>query len=92
MSGRRSRTGLGSVRLPRVDFVKVDVEGGERDVLRGGEQLFRRDRPLLMCEIEPARIAPWNYTPSEIFDLVGGWGYEWSPIAPGNYLARPRPS
>ncbi|PYQ75680.1 MAG: hypothetical protein DMG01_18435 [Acidobacteria bacterium] len=77
-------------RLPRVDFVKIDVEGGERDVLRGGEQLFRRDRPVLMCEIEPARIAPWNYNPQEIFDLVSGWRYEWSAIAPGNYLARPR--
>jgi FkbM family methyltransferase len=76
--------------LPRIDFVKIDVEGGERDVLRGGEQLFRCDRPMLLCEIEPARIAPWNYSPQEIFDLVTSWNYEWSPIAPGNYLARPR--
>lgn len=49
--------------LWRIDFVKIDVEGGERDALRGAEELFRRDRPVLMCEIEPARVTPWNAEP-----------------------------
>jgi FkbM family methyltransferase len=90
--------------LERVDFIKIDVEGGERDVLAGGEQLLRRARPMLLVEIEPARIAPWGYPPKAIYDLVAGWGYEWSamtdeglqPLATapaeftGNYFARPR--
>ena len=89
--------------LTRVDFIKIDVEGGERDVLRGAEQLFRSARPLLLCEIEPARIAPWRYHPREIFELVQSWDYRWFAIGAaglvamsgtpescnGNYLARP---
>lgn len=75
--------------IDRVDFVKMDIEGGERDALLGGEALFRRTRPALLVEIEPARIAPWGYDPSEIFELVASWGYEWQPGGIGNYLARP---
>ncbi|HMD37359.1 MAG TPA: FkbM family methyltransferase [Vicinamibacterales bacterium] len=76
--------------IDRVDFVKMDIEGGERDALLGGEALFRRTRPALLVEIEPARIAPWGYDPREIFELVASWGYEWEPGGGGNYLARPR--
>jgi FkbM family methyltransferase len=75
--------------IDRVDFVKMDIEGGERDALLGGEALFRRTRPALLVEIEPARIAPWGYDPREIFELVASWGYEWEPGGVGNYLARP---
>lgn len=89
--------------LDRVDVVKLDVEGSERDVLRGAETCFLRSRPLLMCELEPARTLPWGYAPGVIFDLVASWRYEWlaitrgglKPLAgtpatfTGNYLARP---
>jgi len=34
----------------RVDAIKIDVEGGELGVLRGGEQLLRRCRPALFIE------------------------------------------
>ena len=93
------------VKLERVDIVKIDIEGGERDVLAGGSEVFRRLRPILLCEIEPARIEPWGYAPREIYDSVRAWDYDWFTIsdagviplgdaAPpkfgGNYLARPR--
>jgi FkbM family methyltransferase len=77
--------------VDRVDFIKMDIEGGERDALRGGEALLRRTRPVLLVEIEPARIAPWGYEPREIFELVASWDYEWQPAGAGNYVARPKP-
>jgi FkbM family methyltransferase len=41
--------------LTRVDVVKIDVEGGEFDVLKGATGLLQRTRPLLYVEImEPA--------------------------------------
>ncbi len=33
------------------ELVKVDVEGGEYEVLRGGETLFRRERPRVLVEV-----------------------------------------
>lgn len=35
---------------PKVDVVKLDVEGGELGVLRGGESLFKSCKPVLLVE------------------------------------------
>jgi FkbM family methyltransferase len=37
----------------KVDLVKIDVEDFEASVLAGMEQVIRRDRPFIVCEILP---------------------------------------
>jgi FkbM family methyltransferase len=37
--------------LTGVDFIKIDAEGEEENVIRGGENLFRNSSPLVMFEI-----------------------------------------
>jgi FkbM family methyltransferase len=37
-------------KLPKVSLLKIDVEGMEPHVLRGGEQTIRRDRPVIYAE------------------------------------------
>lgn len=48
---------------PTPRLVKVDVEGGEYEVLRGGEMLFERGRPSLIVEVHHAdaleKISHW---------------------------------
>lgn len=39
--------------LPRVDFIKADVEGMEGDLLRGAERLIREHKPVLYLEANP---------------------------------------
>lgn len=41
---------LDSLRLPRVDLIKIDVEGMELEVLRGAQDVMRRLRPILIVE------------------------------------------
>ncbi len=41
---------LDSLALARVDFIKIDVEGMERDVLAGARATIERDRPLMQVE------------------------------------------
>src|ERR1700684_3808241 len=48
---------LDSFNLTNVGFVKIDVEGHEEAVLRGGINTLRREKPNLMIEIEE-RHAP----------------------------------
>ncbi len=43
---------LDDYELPPVGVIKIDVEGHEEAVLRGGSELLRRDRPACMIEIE----------------------------------------
>ncbi|MBC7601656.1 MAG: FkbM family methyltransferase [Ramlibacter sp.] len=42
---------LDSLRLARCDFVKLDVEGMEADVLRGALDLIKRTLPVMMIEV-----------------------------------------
>jgi FkbM family methyltransferase len=42
---------LDSFGFTNVRFIKVDVEGSERDVLEGGRATITRDRPVLLMEL-----------------------------------------
>jgi FkbM family methyltransferase len=44
---------------PCADVVKIDVEGGECEVLKGAEELFSRSRPVLLCEVHHEKAAQW---------------------------------
>ncbi len=37
--------------LPRPNLLKIDVEGAEDQVLKGGEKLLREARPTVICEV-----------------------------------------
>ena len=39
--------------VERIDFIKIDVEGWEIDVLRGGRKTIERTTPLIVAEIIP---------------------------------------
>ncbi len=36
----------------KVDWLKIDVEGNERNVLKGAEKILGRDRPILQIEVK----------------------------------------
>jgi FkbM family methyltransferase len=52
-----------------VDFVKIDVEGFEGQVLAGARRLLRDDRPVLFVEIHPGFLAA-PYTVDGILGLL----------------------
>jgi hypothetical protein len=56
----------------RVSFIKIDVEGHELEVLLGSVDTLRRDRPILLIEIEQ-RHSPVPI--SETFDFLASLGY-----------------
>jgi len=56
--------------LPRVDFIKLDIEGYELPALRGGRKIISRDRPIVLMECGGDERM-------ETFDFVTGeLGYE----------------
>jgi hypothetical protein len=42
---------------PVPQLIKIDVEGGEYEVLRGGTNLFAKGRPLIIVEVHHSRAA-----------------------------------
>lgn len=65
-------------RIDRVDFIKLDAEGGERDILAGSVQLLmRRPRPVILAEVEDRRTEPWGYPAREIVLALDKVGYSW---------------
>lgn len=61
--------------LDRVDFVKIDVEGGELHVLRGGERTVERFHPTLLVEIEARHTDRYAYTPADVAGWLTARGY-----------------
>jgi FkbM family methyltransferase len=53
--------------LDRLDWIKIDVEGAEAEVLRGAKEILRKHRPLLFIEI--------HNTVRTVRDLLGSYGY-----------------
>ncbi|MFF0722332.1 FkbM family methyltransferase [Micromonospora sp. NPDC003816] len=78
------RITLDSLGLTDVRFVKLDIEGHELPALRGAAETVRRDRPVLLIEVEE-RIQPME----PLIDLLTSWGYrgyvlpdrQWIPLA-----------
>jgi FkbM family methyltransferase len=63
---------LDSLGLPRIGFVKIDVEGHELAVLRGAETIIERDRPNFLVETEQ-RHNPAS--PAAVFRFFRRRGY-----------------
>ena len=75
---RRLDEALKELEVRRVDFVKLDAEGGELEALKGAERLLeRRARPVLLVEVEDRRTRPWGYRAKEIIEFVEGKGFRW---------------
>ncbi len=55
------------------NLLKIDVEGHEADVLKGGEQLLRQHHPRILMECETRHLK--NGSVSDILQLMSDWGY-----------------
>jgi len=73
-----------------VDFMKIDVEGSELDVLRGSVNTIQTKRPLILFEYAPGTTHRFGYVLNDVTDFLDKWGYTTTRI-PGsnNYLACP---
>jgi FkbM family methyltransferase len=66
-----------------VDFMKLDVEGAERDVLAGAPRLLTSSpRPLILVEVSDLRTSPWGYDAREILQSLVQLGFETFTFSP----------
>lgn len=61
--------------FPRIDLVKIDVEGYELKVLKGGKQMLTTYFPILFIEINSGNLKRYGDTPVELFQFLKTIGY-----------------
>jgi FkbM family methyltransferase len=61
--------------LGSVDFIKIDAEGAELDILKGARRLLESQRPDLVVEVNCGRGYDVTPTLTELTDLYGGLRY-----------------
>ena len=61
--------------LDTIDFIKIDVEGMERFVLRGAERTIEKCRPKLMVEVSPANLERYGCSPEDLLSAIRKMNY-----------------
>lgn len=64
-----------ALRRGAVQLIKIDVEGMELEVLRGGEGMLRRDRPMLYMEVHRRHLQGRGIPLQSLEDILGDVGY-----------------
>ncbi len=61
--------------IPNLRVIKIDVEGMEKEVLLGGQELIKRYKPDIIFEFNYALLYTKNRQYNEVFDLLKKMGY-----------------
>lgn len=61
--------------LRRVDFIKMDVEGYELDIILGGHTLLKAHRPYLLLEVNGHALRAAGHSPDTLRVALQGLGY-----------------
>jgi FkbM family methyltransferase len=64
---------LDSFNFEKVDFVKIDVEGSQLDVLRGGKNVIQKHKPIIWVE---CRTTPPHEELSPVREFFSSIGYQ----------------
>lgn len=73
----------------RIDFIKIDVEGGEFDVLKGAEELLKRDQPIIIFECGLGSSEFYGTKPTELFQFMTMLNYKLYTLS--GYLKKKNP-
>ncbi|MBF0501978.1 MAG: FkbM family methyltransferase [Candidatus Riflebacteria bacterium] len=63
-------------KFPRVDFIKIDVDGHERGVLTGGQKTLEKYRPRMIAELAPHEFSRESGDLEEIISLLRRLDYK----------------
>jgi FkbM family methyltransferase len=72
LDGFADRTGLS-----RVDYIKIDVEGAELQVLRGAEQIIRRFAPIIQLETTDGFAERFDARSRDVFAFLADLGFDY---------------
>ena len=60
---------------PRIDLIKLDIQGAEFAALRGARGILARDHPALMIEFWPLGLRSFGEDPADLLRFLADLGY-----------------
>jgi len=73
--------------LPRLDFIKADIEGWELQLVRGGLRAIRRFRPVLLLELNAQALERAGDDLATAFAVIAELGYRPARLDPAGTLS-----
>lgn len=61
--------------LDSLDVIKIDTEGSELNILKGGEGVLRKYKPVILLEYVQSHSNMFGYDRTEIIELLKSYGY-----------------
>lgn len=94
LSGRSFVKGSGDIRMGKlddfhfqdVDFIKLDVEGFEYMVIRGGHRTITRCKPVMVVEQKPLHARKYGLTDLEAVEMLEAMGMKRKESISGDYI------
>jgi FkbM family methyltransferase len=78
---------LENIEKSKIKLIKMDVEGWEKFVLKGGREFFTNYRPIVMVEFTEENTFNAGYPVYDVFDIMIDFGYEWFTIKQGELIS-----
>lgn len=76
---------LDSFGFSEIDFIKIDVEGYEPEVLRGGETTIRDNKPVIVVECKGNDVA-FGEQANAAVKILESWGAKTREILAGDHI------
>lgn len=64
----------------RLDFIKLDVDGAEAGIIRGGHRAISQHLPTMLVEIAPYALKEAGYEPHEPLQLLEDMSYQFETL------------
>jgi FkbM family methyltransferase len=61
--------------LESLDVIKIDTEGSELNILKGGEKTIREFKPAILLEFDNKNTTQFGYMRDDIVELLKTYGY-----------------
>ncbi len=73
--------------IDRIDIIKIDTEGAELLILRGGGEIFESENaPILFCEYNRLTASGYDYTLRDYEEQLKAYNYKIFEIKEGNLI------
>jgi FkbM family methyltransferase len=77
---------IDSLNLEKLDFIKIDAEGYEHNILNGAIETIKRLKPIMVIEINNAALLRNGTSNNDIYIFLNDLGYDYKNIYEGQTL------